>query len=295
MDPFSDAGELFTIHNLFYQGAYKDVIQQPLSGYSDTTVIQARIYYYRAQIALGNEDEVIAELADTEGDAGLAAVKALALYKSGSKVEALDLIQELADIAGDDGNVQVLGATILYLEGKVEDALLLLSKHEANLAAVSLIVQIRLQQNQLDLAVKEVQMAKKWGQDNLLVNLPEAWVCLQKGGDKYQDAFYIYEELSQIPSSSNARTLIGQAIADIQLGRLPEAEDAINAALEKDATNPDVLVNAIVLYTLLGKDYSEFLSTLESTDPSSSFLQDLQAKRDSFDEYAAQYSALVIE
>lgn len=42
--------------------------------------------------------------------------------------------------------------------------------------AVSLIVQIYLEQNRTDLAVKEVAAARRWAQDNLLVNLAESWV-----------------------------------------------------------------------------------------------------------------------
>jgi hypothetical protein len=45
--------------------------------------------------------------------------------------------------------------------------------------SVSLIVQIHLQQNRSDLAIKEVQAAKRWAQDSLLVNIAESWVGLR--------------------------------------------------------------------------------------------------------------------
>lgn len=45
--------------------------------------------------------------------------------------------------------------------------------------AVALIVQIYLQQNRNDLAVKEVAAARRWAQDSLLVNLAESWVGLR--------------------------------------------------------------------------------------------------------------------
>lgn len=44
---------------------------------------------------------------------------------------------------------------------------------------VALIVQIHLQQNRSDLALKEVQAAKRWAQDSLLVNLAESWVGMR--------------------------------------------------------------------------------------------------------------------
>ena len=39
--------------------------------------------------------------------------------------------------------------------------------------SVALIVQIQLQQNRTDLALKEAQRARKWAQDSLLVNIAE--------------------------------------------------------------------------------------------------------------------------
>lgn len=45
--------------------------------------------------------------------------------------------------------------------------------------AVALIVQIHLQQNRNDLAIKEVTAAKRWAQDNIIVNLAESWVGLR--------------------------------------------------------------------------------------------------------------------
>lgn len=48
--------------------------------------------------------------------------------------------------------------------------------------AVALIVQIHLQQNRNDLAVKEVTAARRWAQDSLLVNLAESWVGLRLVG-----------------------------------------------------------------------------------------------------------------
>ena len=45
--------------------------------------------------------------------------------------------------------------------------------------SVALTVQIQLQQNKTDLALREVQNARRWAQDSLLVNLAEAWVGLR--------------------------------------------------------------------------------------------------------------------
>lgn len=44
---------------------------------------------------------------------------------------------------------------------------------------MALIVQIHLQQNRTDLAVKEVEAARRWAQDSLLVNIAESWVGIR--------------------------------------------------------------------------------------------------------------------
>lgn len=52
-------------------------------------------------------------------------------------------------------------------------------------------------------------------------------------------------------------SLVGQAVSEIHLGRLPEAESALESALQKYPDSADVIANAIVLYALSGKDAAE--------------------------------------
>ena len=140
-----------------------------------------RIYQLRARIASGSAAEVSAELSSaTEPE--LLAVRAFADYTTGNTDAATAAIEQLISSSSDNAIVQILGATILQNEGKGDEALALLAKHQGNLEAVALVVQIRLSQNRTDLAVKEVQAAKKWAQDSLLVNLAESWVGLRVVG-----------------------------------------------------------------------------------------------------------------
>lgn len=74
-----------------------------------------------------------------------------------------------------------------------------------------------------------------------------------QGGEKYQQAFYVFEELAQSPSTSAAKSLVGQAVAELHLGRLPEAEAAFEQAMQKDSQDAEALANSIVLNVLLGR------------------------------------------
>lgn len=69
----------------------------------------------------------------------------------------------------------------------------------------------------------------------------------------------MYEELAQAPGSSTSRTLVGQAVAELHLGRIEEAEVALQTALERNPKDAEALANMIVLETLAGRDYQEHL------------------------------------
>ena len=81
-----------------------------------------------------------------------------------------------------------------------------------------------------------------------------------QGGEKYQQAFYVYEEMAQAPSTTATKSLIGQAVAEIHLGRLPEAEAALQQAMQKDLRNAEAIANTIVMSVLLGNDTTDLLS-----------------------------------
>lgn len=66
---------------------------------------------------------------------GFEAVKAYAEYRSGDKKRAVEDMLELVEADPEDDVVQVIGATVLCLEGRTDEALDLLSKHENNLEA----------------------------------------------------------------------------------------------------------------------------------------------------------------
>ncbi|MCJ1432736.1 hypothetical protein MMC27_002093 [Xylographa pallens] len=246
MDPLYAEGELLTIHNAFHQGQYQKVIDFDTSLLSAENALPGRVLQLRAQIASGQAEEVLADIEGEDEVPDLAAVKALAQYSIGSTIEAIKEAEYLATTSSENMVVQILGGTVLQAAGKGEEALALLTKHSGSLEAVALIVQIHLQKNRTDLAQKEVQAARKWAQDSLLVNIAESWVGLRLGGEKYQQAFYEFEEMP-----------VCQAVAEIHLGRLPEAEAALQQAIKRNSDDVEAISNSIVLNVLSGKDTTE--------------------------------------
>ncbi|KAF5246128.1 hypothetical protein FANTH_7035 [Fusarium anthophilum] len=292
MDPYSTEGELINIHNYFHQGQYQEVIDFDTSSFSPDNALPARILVLRARLALGQAEDV---LDDVKGDSQpeLQALGALAQFNLGKADSAVETIEKLASSAADNTTVQVIGGTVLQAAGRSEEALALLTQHQGSLDAVSLIVQIHLQQNRTDLALKEVSAARRWAQDSLLVNLAESWVGLRVGGEKYQQAFYVFEELAQAPSTSSVRSLVSQAVCELHLGRTEEAQAALEQALEKDANNADAIANLLVLNVISGNQSDEFAQKLKSVKPNHQFLADLEEKSALFDKAATKYSPKV--
>ncbi|EOO04150.1 putative coatomer subunit epsilon protein [Phaeoacremonium minimum UCRPA7] len=292
MDPYSAEGELINIHNHFHQGQYQEVVDFDTSSLSSENELPARILKLRAQIALGQAKDVVADVKG-EKEPELVAIGALATYTLGKEDDAVKTIEKLAESNGDNAVVQIIGGTVLQAAGKSEEALALLSQHQGNLDAVALIVQIHLQQNRNDLALKEVTAARRWAQDSLLVNLAESWVGLRQGGEKYQQAFYVFEELAQAPSTSSLTSLVSQAVAELHLGRTEEAQAALDQALKKEPGYAEAIANLLVLTVITGKDPKEFTSTLQKAAPQHPFLVDLEEKSALFDKAATKYSAKV--
>jgi coatomer subunit epsilon len=123
--------------------------------------------------------------------------------------------------------LQICCGTVLAASGSTTETIDLLSKYQGNLEAVAFIIQIHLSQNRTDLAVKEVQAAKRSAQDSLLINLAKARLGMRQGGEKYQSTFYVYKELALTHFTTLPTSLIDQAVVEIHLGCLPEAEAAL--------------------------------------------------------------------
>ncbi|ANB12658.1 hypothetical protein AWJ20_920 [Sugiyamaella lignohabitans] len=278
--------ELFTIERAFYTGDYQQVISLDISGFKDPAKLRAQVLVARANIQLGKGRDVISQLnGSTEPD--LAVVKAYAEYQAGIKT-GLAAVEKLIQSNSENATVQYIGGLVLVAEKKYPEALQLLGQHQGSLECVSLIIQIHLIQNRPDSAAKLVNEARKWAQDNVVFNVSEAWTNLRLGPEKAQSAFYIYEELAT-GGVASARSLLGQGVAQIELGRYPEGEELISEALQLEPENPEVLANAIASAILNGKDYTDYESKLEQVQRDHPSLVALKEKSDLFDKVAAKY------
>ena len=113
--------------------------------------------------------------------------------------------------------------------------------------------------------------------------------CAQ-GGEKYQAAYYVFEELAQASASQSVQSLVSQAVAELHLGRFEEAEAALTQAQQLEPNNAEVLANLVVLHTILEKDTAEARTALESTRKDHELLVDFKAKEEEFAKALEKYS-----
>ena len=94
----------------------------------------------------------------------------------------------------------------------------------------------------------------------------------------------------------SSTSLIGQAVAELHLGRLPESEAALQQALQGDNVHSQAIANMIVLSSISGKSASEteaLIEQLKSVEPEHALLMDLEEKAKLFDTAASRYGAKV--
>ena len=114
-------------------------------------------------------------------------------------------------------------------------------------------------------------------------------LTIKQGGEKYQQAFYVFEELAQAPSTQANTSLVAQAVSELHLGRYPEAETALQQVLQSDPQNVDALANQAVLNTILGRE-EDARKSLQGIKKSHPIVQDAARRKEMFDAACAKYS-----
>jgi len=261
--------ELFDVKNAFYTGNYQTCINEAgkLKVLDPAVSLERDVLVYRAYLAQRKWRVVLEE----------------------------DLDSEMAGNVDVSNYVQLLVAATIYLHVDQPESALRVLHPSDHLECVAMRLQALLALNRPDLARKELKTMVEKDEDATVTQLAQAWTNMATGGEKIQEAYYIYQEMID-KLGSTALLLNGQAVTFLAQGKYAEAETALGEAIEKDPNNPETLVNMIVLAQYQGRQpevCSRYLSQLKDLQPDHSFLVKLNQKEADLDRMVKQYMVAV--
>lgn len=260
---------LFEVKTYFYIGAYQQVLNETVNSKSgkvytnlQTTsnllikiiLFQPRsteqdCYMWRAYIAQ-QKYRVVLDGIDAADQTVLLSIRKVAEYfahpdKRNAIMEYFD--GKLNEDFDDDNKSMwcISAATIYHNEGIYENALRVLNG-QTDLECLAMSIQCLLKMNRLDLAKKLLVRMQDKDDDATLTQLATAWININIGGEKLQDAYFIYQDFCD-KFVTTSLLLNGQAVCHIGQEKFDEAESALRESLDKDSNNYNTLINLIVL------------------------------------------------
>jgi len=296
MAPSDNVDELFDIKNAFFTGNYQTCINEAQKlKLSDPELSTDRdVFMYRSYLAL-KKYRVVLEEVGPGSKSLLKPLNMLAQFLS-SPSKRDSLVAEVDSLMAGDVDVtnyvQLIVAATLYLGVDQPESALRVLHPSDHLECLALKIQALLAIHRPDLAKKELKVMMEKDEDATITQLAMAWTNMSLGGEKIQEAYYIYQEMID-KLGSTATLLNGQAVTFLAQGKYSEAEAALNEAMERDPNNPDTLVNMIVLSQHQGKApevSNRFLSQLKDMDPNHSFVLKLNSKEQDFERMVLQYA-----
>lgn len=297
MAPSEQIDELFDIRNAFFTGNYQTCITeaQKLKIPDQTLAIERDIFLYRSYIAQRKYRIVLDEIKPSSAPL-LQPLKLLAEFLAAPAAKRESMVLELdGKLSGNvdvSNHVQLLVAATIYLHADQPESALRVLHPSEQLECLALRLQALLALNRPDLARKELKNMQDKDEDATLTQLAQAWTNMALGGEKIQEAYYIYQEMID-KLGATALLLNGQAVTFLAQAKYTEAEAALQEALDKDPNNPETFVNLIVMSQHTGKQpevSNRYLSQLKDMDPQHSFVVKLQQKEADFERMVKQYA-----
>lgn len=283
-----EVDELFSIKNSFYIGNYQACMNEAQKLQPSTPELRQEkdVFLYRSLIGQRKYGVVLSEIKPS-APPPLQALKLLARYlqapTTGAAVvnELESLLSESVDLSNTA--LLIVAGTIYCHEENYEAALRSLNQSDA-LECRALMMQTYIKMERLDAARKELKTLQEKDDDATVTQLAQAWTHIATGGEKLQDAYYIFQELLD-KNTSTASLLNGQAVCFLGQEKYEEAEAALQEALEKDPNNPDTLINLMVLAHRTAKQQevaSLYLAQLRDEHKTHKFVQDISNKEEEF-------------
>jgi len=284
---------LFELRNSFLLGNYQGCIHEAnnINTRSESDKLEKDCYVYRSYIAQGDYKLVLDEIKKSANPT-LQMVRQLALYMSSenNRQEVLNTVKEyVADgTVANNQLIQLIVGEIYAQEQSVEDALKCLHA-SSSLEGLALLIQMYIKIDRVDLAEKELKNMNKMDADATATQLATAWVYTALGGEKTQEAFHIFKELSDKYGVS-VPLLNAQAVCNIQMQKYEDAEAFLLEATGKNSKDPDTIANLITCYLFMKKPVDRFISQLKTNYPKHPWVVAVKNAEESFDRSCSRFA-----
>jgi len=292
------SSDLFELKNFFVLGNYQAAINEgnsiAASHLKESEKVERDVYIYRSYIAQGKYQIVLGEIKES-APTPLQAVRLLASYllkEDNREISLVTLKEWMNDgVSANNPTLQLIAGQIYYNEGNYEEAMRCV--YQANtLEGLALLIQIYLKINRIDQAEKEFRAMQQMDDDASITQLTSAWISILSGGEKIQEAFLIFQELTE-KYGATSLLLNGMAVCSMHLKRYSDAERYLLQALEKNSTDADTLANLIACYQQSGKApemIARQMNQLKSVAPKHAWMSTTVQAEESFDRLAKSFA-----
>ncbi|KAJ3324485.1 hypothetical protein HDV06_006896 [Boothiomyces sp. JEL0866] len=291
-------GELLGLKNQFYVGQYQTVINEAtnpqfLAKLNPQQQLEQRVLLHRAYLVHGRYNLVIQDIKSSDPDV-LIAIQLLAtvLAQPSKAPEITHHVQQMINHIEPEAQTYIVLSTILTIIGLYDEALKLVSKFPRDLECVSIFIQLLCLIDRVDIAYQEIEKIKTWADDAVLAQLAESWAGIYSGSpQKFQEAFYLYEELAATYQPS-AKILTAKAVCLMQIKSYDQAETFLLEALNKNPNDADTLANLIVNSTFLHKPQNvidQYFSQLKDLAPNHKLVFESEKNETLFDNLASAF------
>jgi coatomer protein complex subunit epsilon len=296
-----DTDPLFELRNLFLIGNYQAAINEGLTldHLPEAYKVERDVIIYRSYIAKGDYNIVLEEIKDSNPNAALVAVKALASYLSSERNK--DIVLTTIKSWPSDPRmvnndvVQLVSGLISFYEENYDEVFRALHQSRS-LEGRALLVRAFIQIDRLDLAQKELGTMQGIDDDATATQLATAWLDIALGGEKLEEAFFILTELTE---KWNSTPLLLNGLASVHLKRLDKPDEPKNAeklllqAMEKNPNDVDTLVNLVALYQHMGKPkevVNRYLNQAKARTPKHPYIKELELLEQSWERLVSRFS-----
>lgn len=252
------------------------------------------ILTYRSYLATKRYRVVLDEISfDNEND--LFPIRVFADYLLDcSKFEGLiQLLENKIQSAGDKLHIiwRIIAAIMFIHENRLEEALRLLSDGESNLESQCIVTYIYLRMNRLDLAQRMLKQMNN--EDETLAQLAQSWLNIEIGGEKLQDAYFIFDDLND-KFTSSVLLMNNMAVCYMGQQKFDDAQPVLRDALDRESNNYDLLVNYIFYSQQTDNAdnsvINRYLSLLKETSKNGELVEELSRKEAEFDRLCLNYT-----